>query len=86
MLTFSEETMVSALPAAELSAASTFMFNQEAQSGTTSALVVTQLATATISVLRQDRTISALPATQPSATPLLLFGQERLIEDITISL
>jgi hypothetical protein len=89
MLTFSEETMVSALPAAEPSTASKFVFSQEAQSGTVSALAATQPAAATMSVLRQniqDRTISALPAAQPSATPLHLFGQEQLIEDITISL
>jgi hypothetical protein len=77
MLTFSEETMASAV------------FSQEAQSGTVSALAAAQPAAATMSMLRQniqDGTISALPATQPSATPLLIFGQERLVEDITISL
>jgi hypothetical protein len=85
MLTFSEETMVSTLPAAEPSAASTFVFSQEAQSGTVSALAATQPAAAAMSVLRQeiqDRTISALKS---SAAPMVI-SEEKLIEDITISL
>ena len=85
MLTFSEETMVSALPAAQLSAASTFVFSQEAQSGTVSALAATQPAAAATVLMQkiQDRTISAL---RPSKSPMVISWDEQLIEDITISL